>query len=74
MIENCHLASNSYALTELRKDLEAELSNYPEAERKALRAATKFAVFVVHNKKKQKLAELPSEIPLVLLASSIDFY
>ncbi|CAA7267395.1 unnamed protein product [Cyclocybe aegerita] len=51
-----------YALSELKKDVEAELLSYPEAERDALRSATQFAVFVVHNKLKPKLAELPSGI------------
>lgn len=50
-----------YALSELRKDVEAELLQYPESERESLRSATQFAVFVVHNKKKPKLAELPSD-------------
>ncbi|KAG5637749.1 hypothetical protein H0H81_003387 [Sphagnurus paluster] len=49
----------NYALTELQKDVEVELLNYPESEREALRAETKFAIFVVHNKRKPKLAELP---------------
>ncbi|KAF8074815.1 hypothetical protein FPV67DRAFT_1665578 [Lyophyllum atratum] len=52
-----------YAFTELQKDVEEELLSYPESERGALRAATKFAVFVVHNKNKPKLAELPEEMP-----------
>ncbi|KIK60302.1 hypothetical protein GYMLUDRAFT_43599 [Collybiopsis luxurians FD-317 M1] len=52
----------SYALTELRNDVEAELLNRPEAEREALRAATRFGIFVVHNKNKPKLAELPEGI------------
>ncbi|KAG6899877.1 hypothetical protein C0993_005847 [Termitomyces sp. T159_Od127] len=52
-----------YALTELRKDVEEELLNYPESEREALRTATKFAIFVVHNKNKPKLAELPKDTP-----------
>ncbi|KAG5722159.1 Xanthine phosphoribosyltransferase 1 [Termitomyces sp. T112] len=51
-----------YALTELRKDVEEELTNHPESERETLRAATKFAIFVVHNKAKPKLAELPEGI------------
>ncbi|KAJ3507973.1 hypothetical protein NLJ89_g6012 [Agrocybe chaxingu] len=51
-----------YALSELKKDVEAELLSYPETERDALRSATQFAVFVVHNKLKPKLAELPSGI------------
>ncbi|KAJ3563794.1 hypothetical protein NP233_g8712 [Leucocoprinus birnbaumii] len=53
----------SYALLELQKDVEAELLNYPESEREALRSATKFAIFVVHNKKKPKLAEIPADTP-----------
>ncbi|KAG6861341.1 hypothetical protein C0995_001320 [Termitomyces sp. Mi166 len=52
-----------YALTELQKDVEEELLKHPESEREALRAATKFAIFVVHNKKKPKLAELPEGMP-----------
>ncbi|KAF5351545.1 hypothetical protein D9758_007176 [Tetrapyrgos nigripes] len=55
-----------YALSELKKDVEAELSTRPESEREALRAATKFGIFVVHNKKKPKLAELPRDIPYVI--------
>ncbi|KNZ76148.1 Xanthine phosphoribosyltransferase 1 [Termitomyces sp. J132] len=51
-----------YALTELRKDVEEELTDHPESERETLRAATKFAIFVVHNKAKPKLAELPEGI------------
>ncbi|KAH9479587.1 Hypoxanthine-guanine phosphoribosyltransferase [Psilocybe cubensis] len=52
-----------YALSELQKDVEAELLNYPESEREALRSKTKFAIFVVHNKLKPKLAELPADTP-----------
>ncbi|KAK7056191.1 hypothetical protein VNI00_002743 [Paramarasmius palmivorus] len=52
-----------YALSELQKDVEAELLNHPESQRDALRAATKFGIFVVHNKKKPKLAELPPGTP-----------
>ncbi|KAF9499387.1 PRTase-like protein [Pleurotus eryngii] len=52
-----------YALSELKKDVEVELAKRPESEREALRAATKFGVFVVHNKKKPKLAELPEGTP-----------
>ncbi|KAF5388733.1 hypothetical protein D9757_004854 [Collybiopsis confluens] len=51
-----------FALTELQKDVETELSNRPEAERKALRTATRFGIFVVHNKNKPKLAELPPDV------------
>ncbi|KAG6812394.1 hypothetical protein H0H92_003075 [Tricholoma furcatifolium] len=52
-----------YALTELQKDVAEELLKHPESEREALRAATKFAIFVVHNKLKPKLAELPEGTP-----------
>lgn len=50
-----------YAILELKKDVEAELLSYPNESRACLRAATHFAVFVVHNKLKPKLAELPAE-------------
>jgi len=50
-----------YAISELKKDIEGELEKLPEAEREAAR--TKFAVFVVHNKLKPKLAQLPADIP-----------
>ncbi|KAG6837161.1 hypothetical protein H0H93_013751 [Arthromyces matolae] len=53
----------SYALTELQKDVAEELLKYPESDREALRAATKFAIFVVHNKNKPKLADLPVGTP-----------
>ncbi|RDB20894.1 Xanthine phosphoribosyltransferase 1 [Hypsizygus marmoreus] len=52
-----------YALSELQKDVETELLSYPESERDALREATKFAIFVVHNKNKPKHAELPAGTP-----------
>uniref|UniRef100_A0A0W0FZE8 Xanthine phosphoribosyltransferase 1 n=1 Tax=Moniliophthora roreri TaxID=221103 RepID=A0A0W0FZE8_MONRR len=52
-----------YALAELKKDVEEELLNHPEPERNALREATKFGIFVVHNKLKPKLAELPPGTP-----------
>jgi hypothetical protein len=55
----------SYALSELQKDVNEELLTYPEEERAALRAATKFGIFVVHNKLKPKLAELPAGTPYV---------
>lgn len=51
----------SYAVSELQKDVERDLASLPESEREAQR--TKFAVFVVHNKLKPKLAELPTDIP-----------
>ncbi|KAJ7115792.1 phosphoribosyltransferase-like protein [Mycena epipterygia] len=52
-----------YALSELQKDVEEELLSHPESERPALREATKFGIFVVHNKNKGKLAELPTDTP-----------
>ncbi|TFK32804.1 hypothetical protein BDQ12DRAFT_692011 [Crucibulum laeve] len=52
-----------YALSELKKDVEQELLSYPESERESLRSATKFGVFVVHNKLKSKLADLPDGTP-----------
>ncbi|KAG2011564.1 hypothetical protein CC2G_011666 [Coprinopsis cinerea AmutBmut pab1-1] len=52
-----------YALSELKKDVEQELLNYPEDQRGQLREATKFAIFVVHNKKKPKLAEIDAGTP-----------
>jgi len=50
-----------YAISELQNDVERELALLPSEEREAAR--TKFAVFVVHNKRKPKLASLPSDIP-----------
>ncbi|KAK1227217.1 hypothetical protein PQX77_009851 [Marasmius sp. AFHP31] len=52
-----------YALAELKKDVAAEALLRPESERAALLEATKFGIFVVHNKKKPKLAELPAGTP-----------
>lgn len=54
----------SYAISELRKDVERELATLPESERSAAR--TSFAVFVVHNKLKPKLKELPPDVPVCL--------
>jgi len=54
-----------YALSELQKDVEEGLLLYPESERGALRSATQFGIFVVHNKLKPKLAELPTGTPYV---------
>lgn len=51
----------SYAVTELQRDIEAELLQLPESERDASR--TQFAIFVVHNKLKPKAHELPINIP-----------
>ncbi|KAF9221338.1 PRTase-like protein [Gyrodon lividus] len=50
-----------YALLELQKDVEFELQALPESEREANR--TEFAIFVVHNKLKPKLGELPPDVP-----------
>lgn len=49
-----------YALSELRKDVEKELQALPESEREANR--TEFAIFVVHNKLKPKIGELPPDV------------
>ncbi|KIJ55242.1 hypothetical protein M422DRAFT_774320 [Sphaerobolus stellatus SS14] len=50
-----------YAVRELQKDVETELAALPEAERETQR--TKFAVFVVHNKIKEKAGILPADVP-----------
>ncbi|KAK7012282.1 hypothetical protein R3P38DRAFT_3210092 [Favolaschia claudopus] len=63
-----------YALSELQKDVEVELLKYPESERAALREATKFGIFVVHNKNKAKLAELPADIPYYAGATVEDLW
>ncbi|EDR14107.1 uncharacterized protein LACBIDRAFT_244339 [Laccaria bicolor S238N-H82] len=52
-----------YAVSELWKDVEKELLSFPEPDRDRLRAATKFGIFVVHNKTKTKLAELVGDTP-----------
>lgn len=52
---------NRYALAELQKDVDSELQKLPEDERKKNRP--EFAIFVVHNKLKEKVGELPSTIP-----------
>lgn len=51
----------SYAVSELQKDVDEEVAKLPESEKEAAR--TKFAVFVVHNKLKEKLADLPADVP-----------
>lgn len=52
-----------YALSELQKDVEEEILNHPESEREALRKATKFAIFVVHNKvTRPKMAGIPASV------------
>ncbi|PAV19957.1 PRTase [Pyrrhoderma noxium] len=50
-----------YAVKELKADVEREIQSLPEEQRAA--AHTEFAVFVVHNKLKEKAAELPAELP-----------
>ncbi|KAM5533856.1 hypothetical protein V8D89_012519 [Ganoderma adspersum] len=50
-----------YAVSELQADVERALEALPESERDAKRA--KFAIFVVHNKLKPKLAELSPDLP-----------
>ena len=52
---------NRYALAELQKDVNAELQKLPEPEREKNRP--EFAVFVVHNKLKEKVGKLPDTIP-----------
>jgi len=49
-----------YAVSELQKDIERELQSLPEAEREAKR--THFAIFVVHNKLKTKVKDLPADL------------
>jgi hypothetical protein len=50
-----------YAIAELQADVERELLTLPEGERDAQR--TRFAIFVVHNKRKPKLGVLPADVP-----------
>ncbi|KAI5124202.1 hypothetical protein M0805_005052 [Coniferiporia weirii] len=50
-----------YAVKELRADVERELLCLPEDQREAAR--TQFAVFVVHNKLKEKAEDLPADLP-----------
>jgi hypoxanthine phosphoribosyltransferase len=50
-----------YAVSELQKDAEDAVQLLPHQEREG--AKTKFAVFVVHNKRKSKLGSLPEDIP-----------
>lgn len=58
-------------MSELQKDVEREVAKLPEAEREAKR--TKFAVFVVHNKLKDKVADLPADVPYYSGAPNIPF-
>ncbi|KAH8116267.1 PRTase-like protein [Phellopilus nigrolimitatus] len=50
-----------YAVKELKADIEKELLALPEDQRDAVR--TQFSVFVVHNKLKEKAADLPADLP-----------
>ena len=52
---------NRYALAELQKDVHAELRKLPESEREKNRP--QFAIFVVHNKSKEKVGKLPDTVP-----------
>ena len=51
----------SYAVKELKADIEREILALPEEQREAAR--TEFAIFVVHNKLKKKAADLPADLP-----------
>jgi len=48
-------------LAELQKDVDTELQKLPEADREKNRP--EFAVYVVHNKLKEKVGKLPATIP-----------
>ncbi|KAI0704292.1 PRTase-like protein [Cytidiella melzeri] len=50
-----------YAVSELQNDVEKELLALPESERDGKR--TEFGVFVVHNKRKEKLGKLAGNLP-----------
>lgn len=60
LVPKC-LFSLSYAVSELKKDVEKEIASLPEDQREAAR--TEFAIFVVHNKLKEKVADLPVDVP-----------
>ncbi|KAG0149233.1 hypothetical protein CROQUDRAFT_689349 [Cronartium quercuum f. sp. fusiforme G11] len=51
----------SYAIAELEKDVKTQLEKLSVEERTKL-PATEFAVFVVHNKKKPKAAQIPDHV------------
>ena len=51
----------SYAIKELKADVEKELQSLPEDQRESARP--EFAIFVVHNKLKDKAADLPEDLP-----------
>ncbi|KAI0072689.1 PRTase-like protein [Panus rudis PR-1116 ss-1] len=61
-----------YAVSELQKDVEKAIAALPEGEREA--AKTQFGVFVVHNKLKEKLASLPSNVPYFAGAEVADLW
>ncbi|POY70061.1 hypothetical protein BMF94_6948 [Rhodotorula taiwanensis] len=50
-----------YAVTELKKDIQAQFDKL-SAEKKAELPETKLAIFVVHNKLKEKRAEIPEDV------------
>lgn len=52
---------NRYALAELHKDVDTELQKLPSSEREKNRP--EFAIFVVHNKLKEKVGKLPATLP-----------
>ena len=47
-------------MSELQKDVEKELLQLPEDQRAAQR--TEFAIFVVNNKNKEKLGQIPPNV------------
>ncbi|EKD02450.1 transferase [Trichosporon asahii var. asahii CBS 8904] len=52
-----------YTVNELKKDIDEQLSKVQdEKEREKLRAETKLAIFVVHNKLKPKVGEIPEDV------------
>lgn len=53
--------SNRYALAELQRDVDTELLKLRESDREKSRP--EFAVFVVHNKMKEKVGKIPATMP-----------
>jgi len=51
----------AYAIAELQKDVKAQLESLPEEKRKAM-PPTEFAIFVVHNKLKEKAGSVPESV------------
>ncbi|KAI5889648.1 PRTase-like protein [Schizophyllum commune H4-8] len=51
-----------YAVSELKKDIAAELVTRPEHEAAVLATQTAFGIFVVHNKKKAKIGQLTDDV------------